>query len=97
MKMQNSQTTAVTTFFPSHFLPASSAQRCVQHDLKQINSGEDTPIIFVEPIEGNFLHLEAAITGPLSTPYENGIFLLDIKLSDQYPVRQPIFSSQINN
>jgi ubiquitin-protein ligase len=60
----------------------------IQRDLNEINTHTNySPIIFVNKIDDDLLHLEAAISGPMSTPYENGIFLLDIKLHDQYPVR----------
>ncbi|CAF0771294.1 unnamed protein product [Rotaria sp. Silwood1] len=50
---------------------------------------KDSIIIFIDPIDNNLLHLEAAILGPMSTPYENGIYLLHIKLSEEYPYQPP--------
>ncbi|CAM4751234.1 unnamed protein product [Rotaria magnacalcarata] len=32
---------------------------------------------------------KAAIRGPVSTPYENGIFFIDLKLSEEYPFSPP--------
>ncbi|CAF4786830.1 unnamed protein product [Rotaria socialis] len=64
------------------------AERCCQRDLGEIrHNNENSSIIFVEPIGDDYLHLEAAITGPISTPYENEIFCINIKLSEEYPVR----------
>ena len=63
------------------------AERCVRRDLDKLKIGiTSSSIIFADPIGNDYLHLEAAIFGPQSTPYENGIFLLDIKLPEQYPV-----------
>jgi len=78
----------ITTCFSNKNPPSPIARQCIQRDLSKIKiNDEDSPIIFVNPIDDNSLHLEAAISGPMSTPYENGVFLLDIKLSEQYPVR----------
>jgi len=66
----------------------------IQCDLNEIKTHTNySPIIFANEIDDDLLHLEAAISGPMSTPYENGIFLLDIKLHDQYPVSLKILFS----
>ena len=63
------------------------AEKRIQRDIDEINANDNnSSIIFVDPIDDNFLHLEAAIIGPDSTPYANGIFLLNLIFSDQYPV-----------
>jgi len=77
-------TTTSTDQIETNFI----ARKCIQRDLNEIkNDTKNTSIIFADPIDDNFFHLEAAISGPISTPYENGVFLLDLKLTDQYPVR----------
>jgi ubiquitin-protein ligase len=77
-------TTTCTNKIETNFI----ARKRIQLDLNEIkNAGGNTSIIFADPIDDNFFHLEAAISGPMSTPYENGVFLLDLKLTDQYPVR----------
>ena len=67
----------------------------IRKDLHKVKAGaEDSPIIFVDPIDDSYLYLEAVIQGPLSTPYENDIFLIYIKLSSQFPVKRienPLF------
>ncbi|CAF3324198.1 unnamed protein product [Rotaria socialis] len=66
------------------------AERRCQQDLGEIrHNNENSSIIFVEPIGDDYLHLEAAITGPISTPYENEIFCINIKLSEEYPFSPP--------
>ena len=73
------------------------AELRVEADLEQIKDRYDNGliIIFADKIDENFLHIEAAISGPESTPYENGIFLVDIKLSDQFPVRRKFFHKEV--
>ena len=78
-----------TTSSPIRKPSKSIAELRVDLDLKQIKDNSDSsPIIFVDKIDDDFLHLEAAISGPESTPYENAVILLNIKLSNQYPVRE---------
>lgn len=75
------------------------AELRVDVDLAQIkNQDNHGPIIiFADKIDENFLHIESAIFGPESTPYENAVILVDIKLSDQYPVSGNFFWSAIND
>ncbi len=86
-----------TTFSNKNTLDLITKHR-IQRDLDEIKTDTNySPIIFANEIDDNLLHLEAAISGPMSTPYENGVFLLGIKLPDQYPVRWKIlffFSSK---
>jgi ubiquitin-conjugating enzyme E2 D/E len=37
----------------------------------------------------NFKNWEAVITGPRGTPYEGGLFVLDVKFPDNYPSSAP--------
>mmetsp|Transcript_35261 Transcript_35261/g.99407 ORF Transcript_35261/g.99407 Transcript_35261/m.99407 type:complete len:153 (-) Transcript_35261:37-495(-) len=41
------------------------------------------------PNESNMLQWKATMTGPEGTPYENGIFVLDIKIPQEYPFKPP--------
>ncbi|UJR37079.1 hypothetical protein I4U23_029783 [Adineta vaga] len=68
----------------------SIAEKLIRRDLEKLKTDlENSSIIFVDLIDDNLLHLEAAIQGPMSTPYENGVFLIDIKLTEQFPFSSP--------
>ncbi|CAF0950770.1 unnamed protein product [Adineta ricciae] len=68
----------------------TTAAKCIELDLKELRNGiNDSPIIFVDQIDDNNFHLEAAISGPNSTPYQGGVFLLDIKLTEEFPFAPP--------
>ena len=41
------------------------------------------------PDEGNVLKWKATITGPEGTPYEGGVFTLDITIPSEYPFKAP--------
>ncbi len=80
-------TSNITTSFSGQDKLPSIARLRIRRELAEITTNSThSSIIFVSEIDDNFLHLEAAISGPTSTPYENGVFLLDIKLPEQYPV-----------
>ncbi|CAF0772650.1 unnamed protein product [Adineta steineri] len=66
------------------------AIKCIQRDIDEIKTNsKDSPIVFADPIDDDFFVIEAVISGPSSTTYENGIFLLSIKFSEQYPFNPP--------
>ncbi|CAB4493629.1 unnamed protein product [Rhizophagus irregularis] len=41
-------------------------------------------------VQGNLRHFEAKITGPPDTPYEGGVFLLDVNIPTDYPMCPPM-------
>ncbi|CAF4141367.1 unnamed protein product, partial [Adineta steineri] len=52
--------------------------------------------IFAEPIKTNIFHWRATILGPSDTPFEGGIFILDIICSDEYPFKPPQCTMKTN-
>ncbi|CAF1576120.1 unnamed protein product [Rotaria magnacalcarata] len=79
----------MTTISQNQLTSRMLAERRYQRDLREITDSNNPSIIFVESIDGDLLSLEAAIRGPVSTPYENGIFFIDLKLSEEYPFSPP--------
>ena len=56
------------------------------------------------PINKDFMHWKASLKGPKNTPFEKGIFILEMKFSPNYPdesplvqMRTPTFHPNINN
>lgn len=45
--------------------------------------------VFAEPIENNMFHWRGKIIGLFNTPFEGGIFILDIVCSNEYPFKPP--------
>eukprot|EP00884_Botryococcus_braunii_P000271 jgi/Botrbrau1/10244/Bobra.0140s0002.2 len=60
----------------------------VQKELKEIERDKQSGVTI--QIKGNSLsRLTGTVQGPRDTPYENGFFLVDIQLEDQYPFVPP--------
>ena len=45
--------------------------------------------IYAEPYPDNFRHFNVRIAGPASTPFEGGIFHIELYLPDEYPMVPP--------
>ena len=45
--------------------------------------------IIVQPNETNFRHFYAQLAGPTQTPYEGGLFNVEVFLPDEYPMVPP--------
>ncbi|KAH6652316.1 ubiquitin-conjugating enzyme/RWD-like protein [Truncatella angustata] len=71
---------------------ASSRTRRVAKELGDIEKDTDRSGITASPADGSgdLTHLKARITGPPGTAYEGGQFVVDVKISTEYPFRPPI-------
>jgi len=49
-----------------------------------------TPNLSAAPVDDNLYQWEAIILGPTETPYEGGIFKLNISVLQDYPFKPPI-------
>jgi ubiquitin-protein ligase len=61
---------------------------------RDLNALSTTPLegISVESVNDDLFHLRARIRGPAGTPYEEGIFVLDLKIPPDYPLRSPSYT-----
>jgi ubiquitin-conjugating enzyme (huntingtin interacting protein 2) len=59
-------------------------------ELKDISNPDDTSGVHATPIDPkNNKHLQGTIRGSSGTPYENGVFHIDIQINPQYPFEPP--------
>jgi ubiquitin-conjugating enzyme E2 D/E len=58
---------------------------------------DDTPNLSAGPVNDNLFEWEAVILGPVGTPYEGGVFYLNISIPSNYPFKPPnvIFKTKI--
>ncbi|WOL03740.1 ubiquitin-conjugating enzyme E2 27 isoform X1 [Canna indica] len=63
----------------------------VQKELTECNRDKAISGVSIALYEGgsDLSHLRGTITGPVSTPYEGGTFLIDIQLPSGYPFEPP--------
>lgn len=62
----------------------------VKKELKDCNKDPETSGIKAELVhEDDYLHWKGTIKGPITTPYEGGIFDVDILLPNDYPFVPP--------
>lgn len=70
---------------PPHKLASSLPQ-----ELKDCSKDSETSGLHVElPDESNLMHWVGTIKGPVGTPYEGGVFKIDINLPSDYPFVPP--------
>ena len=62
----------------------------IQKELLFYNIKENEDNFIIYPITENLIFLQAIVFGPEDTPYENGVFFLDITLSEKYPFWPPM-------
>ena len=75
------------------FLYSSGKLKCIrrmQNELNFYNNKEMCDNYVIYPITENLIFLQAIVFGPEDTPYENGVFFLDITLPLEYPFRPPM-------
>ena len=68
----------------------------LQNELKDIQ--KDPPVyISAGPLQDNLYEWEALLIGPEDTPYNGGVFILDIFIPSDYPIKPPnvIFRTRI--
>ncbi|KAI7904004.1 uncharacterized protein BX663DRAFT_432912 [Cokeromyces recurvatus] len=61
----------------------------ILNEIKDVSEDNTAPLAVHVLDESNIYHLIGSITGPRDTPYEGGLFLLDIQLSANHPFSPP--------
>ncbi|KAI1767969.1 ubiquitin-conjugating enzyme/RWD-like protein [Hypoxylon sp. FL1150] len=71
---------------------ASSRARRVAKELSDMDADSRSSGITAWPAtsNGDLTHLKACIPGPPGTPYEDGRFIVDVTIPNEYPFRPPI-------
>jgi ubiquitin-conjugating enzyme (huntingtin interacting protein 2) len=61
----------------------------VQKELVEIERDKKLSGVSIEISEGDLTRMRGTINGPVGTPYEGGIFVVDIQLPSAYPFEPP--------
>jgi ubiquitin-protein ligase len=64
------------------------SHRRILNELSKLK-GDATSPIRAESVADELYHLRATIQGPEGTPYEGGVFIIDIRLPHEYPLKPP--------
>ncbi|KAL3419522.1 ubiquitin-conjugating enzyme [Phlyctema vagabunda] len=69
---------------------ASNRTRRVAKEMADIHNDADSNIQ-CQPAQGeDITHLLASFPGPPDTPYEGGVYVVDVKIPNDYPFRPPV-------
>ena len=69
--------------------PLSALPKRIRKEIDRLNSKGTPPGITVTIHPQNYRYFLWTISGPNDTPYENGIFYLEMFLTKEYPMRPP--------
>ena len=61
----------------------------LRKELKDLVSGEDVSGVAATPRGDDLTRLQGTFKGPEGTPYEGGVFFVDIVIPQQYPFEPP--------
>lgn len=70
----------------------TTTKRRILKELKEFENDSNTNITASLIDNDNIFKWSATISGPSESPYEGGIFYLDINLPDSYPIKPPVIS-----
>jgi ubiquitin-conjugating enzyme (huntingtin interacting protein 2) len=63
----------------------SSANGRLVKELQEVGRDDKSGVMAVPVAPGNLKHLKGTIKGPEGTPYEGGVFAVNIEIPKQYP------------
>eukprot|EP00743_Colponemidia_sp_Colp-15_P001985 GILK01002158.1.p1 GENE.GILK01002158.1~~GILK01002158.1.p1 ORF type:complete len:195 (-),score=26.46 GILK01002158.1:132-716(-) len=62
--------------------------RRIQREIQEV-ANQNNPDVTAAVVEGNMMHWKGRIRGPIGTPYEGGMFIIDIMIPPEYPYAAP--------
>lgn len=77
--------------FAESRLPTSFFMTASRRLLKELSDVAKSPIpgISVQTVGDNVMHWDVTLTGPAGTPYEGGLFHVEVKMPPEYPMKAP--------
>lgn len=70
---------------------ANIATQRIQREFNEVSKSDEVAknLIFIELVGNSLVDLKGRIAGPPDTPYEGGVFHLEIKIPETYPFNPP--------
>lgn len=66
------------------------AVKRIKREFLELPKGSEADKLFqIEPVENDLLNLRGHICGPSDTPYDGGVFKLEVKIPENYPFSPP--------
>jgi ubiquitin-conjugating enzyme (huntingtin interacting protein 2) len=69
---------------------ASNRLRRITKEITEIQKDKESNIVCDAVTAADMTHLIASFPGPPDTPYEGGLYQVDIKIPPEYPFRPPV-------
>ena len=67
----------------------AAKQKRLIKELKECSVDQDLTGITATPVGESLEHLKGTLKGPKDTPYEKGVFTVDIQIPQEYPFKPP--------
>ena len=61
----------------------------LKRELRNLSTDFPDDCCSAEPVDGDLFHWHGKIIGPSESPYEGGVFVLDLKFPADYPFKPP--------
>lgn len=70
-------------------MAAIASKRVRKEFLEMPKPDEPNRPFYLEPVDSNLLHLKGFLVGPTETPFEGGVFNIEMRIPDTYPFNPP--------
>lgn len=73
-----------------HFVPQMSRVKRIAKELEECRQDTQSGVSLELVSENDLTHLTGYFNGPPGTPYEHGVFKIDINIPNEYPFKPPV-------
>lgn len=70
-------------------MPPHAAKSRMEKEIHEMKSANTTDNFQMTMVDDDMFHWDVVLFGPIGTPYENGVFHLDVRIPNEYPFTPP--------